>query len=703
MPACYADESHYCGDQQRDPDEDCDGTPGAETCSVRGHWGGALSCRACSLDDSGCFDAVAITAGALHSCALDSAGQAWCWGANELGQLGDGRIVAAWSPAPFRRPAPLRAVLARDSVTCALDDDGDVWCTEPPEFGPVELMPRALGRRLVRLLALRRDVRGAYLVALDADGATRYQRLPLTGEAFLDEWRVVSEQPLLAVLPVQLEDAPDELLALDRAGNLVRYRGEAATPEPVWSATGFVELVGGTGHVCGRSVEGRTACWGGNAEGQLGDGTRDPRAEPVEVAGGHRFRALAAAPGRTCGIDVAGDVWCWGRGPAEDDGPSSTPRREGVGGEPYLAVALGASHTCALSRGAVRCWGRNDRGQVGVAPPDWRAPLPVAEGVAGVTLRSIGEYELVACAWSSRGDASCWGQNHLAQLGLGDHRDRLLPSPRADQRHRTLAAGEGATWALLDGGTVTCAGVSCPVPALVPEVMVGWPRLEQLRSGPRHTCGLDGAGQAFCWGENFAGQLGVPSGEERGGPVRVPGERSFTTLSLGSAFTCGLDPEGRAHCWGASSGPSPASVQGVPALVSLHSGPEGTCGLDADGQAWCWGTLPGAPQAQEPRPFTPERRFRSLCFDWLHLCAIERDGQAWCSGEGSDGQLGSGDGLPASMVAVAGGHDLETIHCARRATCAIDRGGRLWCWGGGGTPIGADLFQRAPAVVEHAR
>ncbi len=55
-------------------------------------------------------------------------------------------------------------------------------------------------------------------------------------------------------------------------------------PSPVAGSLRFSELVPGGGHVCGASLQGGVYCWGGNASGQLGDGTTVTRVEPVLVA-----------------------------------------------------------------------------------------------------------------------------------------------------------------------------------------------------------------------------------------------------------------------------------------------------------------------------------------------------------------------------------------------------------------------------------
>jgi alpha-tubulin suppressor-like RCC1 family protein len=60
--------------------------------------------------------------------------------------------------------------------------------------------------------------------------------------------------------------------------------GTSSAPAVVSGGLSFVALTAGTAHTCGRTTNGSLYCWGGNAFGQLGDGTQSDRATPVRVA-----------------------------------------------------------------------------------------------------------------------------------------------------------------------------------------------------------------------------------------------------------------------------------------------------------------------------------------------------------------------------------------------------------------------------------
>src|SRR5438876_11555441 len=84
-------------------------------------------------------------------------------------------------------------------------------------------------------------------------------------------------------------------------------------------------------------------------------------------------------------------------------------------------LALGSSHTCAIfGGGAVRCWGDNGSGQLG-RPPSFD-PLAEYSVDLGTDRRAAGVYagQLHTCAILAAGAVKCWGDNSFGQLGLGD-------------------------------------------------------------------------------------------------------------------------------------------------------------------------------------------------------------------------------------------------------------------------------------------
>ena len=69
--------------------------------------------------------------------------------------------------------------------------------------------------------------------------------------------------------------------------------------------------------------------------------------------------------------------------------------------------------------------------------------------------------------------------------------------------------------------------------------------------GEASACGLTTGGAAYCWGHTWLGQLGNgDTTTESSVPVPVVGGLTFKGLSVGWQSACGVTPSGVAYCWG---------------------------------------------------------------------------------------------------------------------------------------------------------
>ncbi len=70
-----------------------------------------------------------VSAGQVHSLALDSDGNAWAWGYNGDGQLGNGSTLTSWVPVEVEMPTGVsfKQVSAGGYHSLALDGDGNAW------------------------------------------------------------------------------------------------------------------------------------------------------------------------------------------------------------------------------------------------------------------------------------------------------------------------------------------------------------------------------------------------------------------------------------------------------------------------------------------------------------------------------------------------------------------------------------------------
>jgi cysteine-rich repeat protein len=286
----------------------------------------------------------------------------------------------------------------------------------------------------------------------------------------------------------------------------------------------------GSFHSCALFTQGDIKCWGGNNAGQLGLGSvltqGDQQGEMGDnlafVSLGQKVTAITAGWIHTCALLADGSVKCWGsneygqlgledtnnRGDGADEMGDKLPAVNLGTGKTAKAVAAGTYHTCALlSDGSVKCWGRNEYGQLGVGDIDHRgdAPgemgdnLPAVDLGAGKTAVAI-DAGSHTCALLNDSSVKCWGFNEDGQLGLEDTNNR---GDGADEMGDKLPAVNLGT-----GKTATA-----------------------ITTGSAHTCARLNDGTIKCWGWNGFGQLGLGVSGDRGDETGEMGD-NLPTVKL---------------------------------------------------------------------------------------------------------------------------------------------------------------------------
>ncbi len=293
-------------------------------------------------------------------------------------------------------------------------------------------------------------------------------------------------------------------------------------------------------HFCGLDAAGLAYCWGWNAAGQLGDGTRVDRGVPTAVAGNLVFTSIATGLAHTCGV-AGGDVYCWGINPHGQLGdslrgttylvPTKAKTPTGVA---FSQVTAGANFSCALATtGDAYCWGNNNGGQLGDGSSGSVQHLFPFAVVGGLHFSQIASSFGNTCGLSG-GAAYCWGQNGSGQLGTTPGGNIGVPtlitgghsfveiSTGQLRACGVKASPDDSTWcwgqngnSLGDGSNVD-RQVPTLLPAIVSNIMHGGP-------GVGYACGTSpGGSQTLCWGNNNTGQLGDGTTTTHSIPTVVP-------------------------------------------------------------------------------------------------------------------------------------------------------------------------------------
>lgn len=349
----------------------------------------------------------------------------------------------------------------------------------------------------------------------------------------------------------------------------------------------------------------------------------------------------------------------------------------GAAAVPFVSVALGLSHHCALStQGRAYCWGSTAHGRLGEGAVDMysnaASPRPVEQSV-GFTDIATGQAH--SCGLAADGAAFCWGRNDTGQLGDGTMISRANPTPVAGGlRFASLSAGALSTCALTMSGEAYCWGLNSAGELGIgspgslrdvhpqPRLVSGGRRFSSISAGAGYTCAVTQEGEGYCWGSNRSGELGTGSTTGSAVPARVQGTVHFQEIETGATHTCGFTPDGQVYCWGLNSNgelgtgtsgnaTTPAKVAGSIKAASLAVGSDQTCAVGEGGTAYCWGSNArgqggfgsgGALSHLVPTPIAGALRFNTLSTAGDHTCGATTSGEVYCWGFLRTGALGLG-------------------------------------------------------------
>ncbi len=600
-----------------------------------------------------------VSAGYSHTCAVVAIGAAFCWGSNFYGELGTGNTTQSSFAVPVHNISKVVAVAAGYLFTCALRSDGTVWCW------------------------------GANVAGELGNGST----------------------------------------------------ADSTTPVQAHISGAAVAITAGTAQACAVLVGGHVQCWGGNSAGQLGDGTYTSRPSPVTVTFPSRFVGLqplssvvdvSAGDRHTCALIADGTVYCWGANDSGQLGNNSTAANSNVAVEVVtnlsmapltgaVAATAGSNHSCALlAAGAVKCWGANDKGQLGNGTTG-TTPHRIADTtVAGLAnaIEVVTGYGYTCAVEAVNWTGRCWGDNASGELGNGTTTPTSVPntvsgvagsiggrgiqaigSANCARRGNDNVAcwGDGSFGELGNGSFFSNSSDAVAVSGLNDAVSLGSGSLG-------HVCALRASGTVSCWGFNSNGQLGIGVlTDPQTSPVAVAGLTGVVQVAAGGAHTCALLADGTVSCWGYngsgqlgngtySDSSTPVAVSGLGNVVMISAGYVHTCAVLVNGTVRCWGDNfygeLGDAKAELSSPVPVAvlgiNNIVAISAGGEYSCALSATGGANCWGRNDHGQLGDTTISDQSVPDVVSGLTNALGVAASRLgahTCAVLAGGSASCWG----------------------
>ncbi len=368
----------------------------------------------------------------------------------------------------------------------------------------------------------------------------------------------------------------------------------------------------------------------------------------------------------------------------------------------FSAVVVGAEGACAVTTtGHVYCWGAGGTGELGNgATTNSSTPVEV-KGVGGSgslsTVTSVGVGYHTACAVTTTRHVYCWGSN--ATGAIGNNTTANVDTP-------VEVKGVGGTGLL---STVT--GVSV---------------------GNGTTCAATSTSHAYCWGDNYWGELGNNTTTSERAPVEVVSPTgtgalsTVTSVSVGDNTSCALTSSQNVYCWGhdqygavgngKSTTPQRNPVEVVTVsgtgilstVTSVSAGTNTTCARTSAGHVYCWGYNSngqlgnGATSGTSPNvnPVEVEgvggtgylSTATSVTEGTYTTCAVTTTHHVDCWGVNGTGQIGNAttttETTPVEVVGVGNsGHlsTVATVSAGRYSTCSLTTADHAYCWGSNGT------------------
>jgi len=326
-------------------------------------------------------------------------------------------------------------------------------------------------------------------------------------------------------------------------------------------------------------------CWGYNLNGQLGQGTTSSIGDgpnemsdylpPIKFPSEVVVSSLGTGWYHAGIISSTGSLFTWGNngngrlglGHTSNIGDGGSEMGEyleavNVGsGRSVVQFQGGLSHSCViLDNFNVKCFGKNDQGQLGYGDTSTRGNLanqmgdylPAVNLGSGLTAQSLHIGADHTCVELNDNSFKCFGYNDVGQLGIGNTNTKGGQANEMGDYLEPINLGTGVEIQM-------CFDYS---PTLSPSFSAVLSDCSSRFSFRNHNCILTPSSQSKCWGEGSIGRLGYGDTSNRGDSANqmsdylpfVNVDSNVQSIYVGESHTCvHLSPSFDVKCWGYNS------------------------------------------------------------------------------------------------------------------------------------------------------
>lgn len=337
---------------------------------------------------------VQLSAGAVHTCGIDALGHAFCWGQNNNGPLGVASLPSTYTPVKvWQGTARFVRIVSGDRFVCGLTAAGQTWCWGNDQYGELgdggngnyATLPVQVHQGAVAYTRITASADHACGLAASGQaycwGRNPYGELGSSGSSAVP--RAVEQSGLSFT---EVATGFDHTCALTAAGQASCWgSGQAGLRTHDQNGRVYITLAGGYYGECALTSAHQGYCWGNNSSGEIGVGAPTYTDTPLPMdQRGLGFLDVSLAVQHGCAAAADGEVLCFGFESYGELGfgtsygvtktPTSVTQPPGV---TFTRVAAGQNHSCAVTSGGdAYCWGLNNFGQLGGGVTDLYRTVP---------------------------------------------------------------------------------------------------------------------------------------------------------------------------------------------------------------------------------------------------------------------------------------------------------------------------------------
>jgi PKD repeat protein len=305
------------------------------------------------------FKKISVSTGGAYSCGITTVGQAYCWGNQEGGRLGDGTMAPAGQyvtgPVPVAGGHTFTDIAAGGDHACGIATGGAAYCWGHNERGQ------------------------------HGTGDFANSAVPVAVAGGLSFTSITTHQMVTCGITA---DGAGYCWGNGAAGNLGSgSTSSSSVPVQIKGGLRFSSLRLGVWTACGVTTGGDGYCWGSNGSGELGIGSKSPAEslEPLKVADAHKWKSISPGVAVTCGVTTDARGFCWGGNMSGERGDGAFPAPDVTSPVPVAGDLAFQSIdadwcTCGVASGVAYCWGP---GREGCVADGARADRGVPTKVAG--------------------------------------------------------------------------------------------------------------------------------------------------------------------------------------------------------------------------------------------------------------------------------------------------------------------------------